>query len=79
MSYSPLLVNLIESLRCMPGVGRKSAQRIAFHLYYIEEWTIPEIAEVLDCRAGTVKSHLNRAREKVKKDREVLQWQMRSA
>ncbi|MDJ0709884.1 MAG: recombination mediator RecR [Woeseiaceae bacterium] len=32
MSYSPLLVNLIEGLRCMPGVGQKSAQRIAFHL-----------------------------------------------
>jgi recombination protein RecR len=32
MSYSPLLVNLIEALRCMPGIGRKSAQRIAFHL-----------------------------------------------
>jgi len=32
MSYSPLLIRLIESLRCMPGVGRKSAQRIAFHL-----------------------------------------------
>lgn len=56
----------------------KGPQRIAFHLYYIEEWTIPEITEVLECRAGTVKSHLNRAREKVKKDREVLQWQMRS-
>ena len=32
MSYSPLLLRLIESLRCMPGVGQKSAQRIAFHL-----------------------------------------------
>ncbi|MEO1202046.1 MAG: recombination mediator RecR [Pseudomonadota bacterium] len=32
MSYSPLLVELIESLRCMPGIGQKSAQRIAFHL-----------------------------------------------
>lgn len=32
MSYSPLLVRLIDALRCMPGVGRKSAQRIAFHL-----------------------------------------------
>ena len=32
MSYSPLLINLIEALRCMPGIGRKSAQRIAFHL-----------------------------------------------
>ena len=32
MAYSPLLVNLIDALQCMPGVGRKSAQRIAFHL-----------------------------------------------
>jgi len=32
MSYSPLLVRLIDGLRCMPGVGKKSAQRIAFHL-----------------------------------------------
>ena len=32
MSYSPLLIRLIEGLRCMPGVGQKSAQRIAFHL-----------------------------------------------
>mgnify|MGYP001556183684 FL=1 len=32
MSYSPLLMRLIEGLRCMPGVGQKSAQRIAFHL-----------------------------------------------
>lgn len=32
MKYSPLLEQLIESLRCLPGVGRKSAQRMAFHL-----------------------------------------------
>jgi len=32
VSYSPLLIRLIDALRCMPGVGRKSAQRIAFHL-----------------------------------------------
>ncbi|NOR36531.1 MAG: recombination protein RecR [Woeseiaceae bacterium] len=32
MAYSPLLVRMIDALRCMPGVGRKSAQRIAFHL-----------------------------------------------
>ncbi|MEC7860644.1 MAG: recombination mediator RecR [Pseudomonadota bacterium] len=32
MSYSPLITHLIESLLCMPGIGRKSAQRIAFHL-----------------------------------------------
>ena len=32
MSYSPLLIRLIDALRCMPGIGQKSAQRIAFHL-----------------------------------------------
>lgn len=32
MSFSPLLVKLIDALRCLPGVGQKSAQRIAFHL-----------------------------------------------
>lgn len=32
MSYSPILTQLIDGLRCMPGIGQKSAQRIAFHL-----------------------------------------------
>lgn len=32
MSGSTLLDNLIEALRCLPGVGGKSAQRMAFHL-----------------------------------------------
>jgi recombination protein RecR len=30
--YSPLLTQLIDALRCLPGVGPKSAQRMAFHL-----------------------------------------------
>ncbi|ACA31942.1 recombination mediator RecR [Histophilus somni] len=32
MQSSPLLENLIEHLRCLPGVGPKSAQRMAYHL-----------------------------------------------
>ncbi|HCH32063.1 MAG TPA: recombination protein RecR [Oceanospirillaceae bacterium] len=32
MAFSPLIDDLIESLRCLPGVGRKSAQRMALHL-----------------------------------------------
>jgi len=32
VSYSPLLIHLIETLCCLPGIGRKSAQRIAFQL-----------------------------------------------
>lgn len=32
MSQSPLLDELIEAFRCLPGVGPKSAQRMAFHV-----------------------------------------------
>ena len=32
MKFSPSLQNLIESLRCLPGVGPKSAQRMTLHL-----------------------------------------------
>jgi recombination protein RecR len=32
MSASPLINRLIEALRCLPGVGPKSAQRMAYHL-----------------------------------------------
>jgi recombination protein RecR len=32
MASEPLLNQLIESLRCLPGVGPKSAQRMALHL-----------------------------------------------
>ena len=32
MSDKPLLEQLVESLKCLPGVGPKSAQRMAFHI-----------------------------------------------
>jgi recombination protein RecR len=32
MSASPLIHQLMEALRCLPGVGHKSAQRMAYHL-----------------------------------------------
>lgn len=32
MSDQPLLKSLIDALRCLPGVGPKSAQRMAFYL-----------------------------------------------
>ena len=32
MEFSPLINRLIEDLRCLPGVGPKSAQRMAFQL-----------------------------------------------
>ncbi len=32
MSFSPLIDELVNSLRCLPGVGAKTAQRMALHL-----------------------------------------------
>lgn len=32
MVFAPSLDRLIDALRCLPGVGAKSAQRMAFHL-----------------------------------------------
>lgn len=32
MSHSPLTSRLIDALRCLPGVGPKSAQRMAYHI-----------------------------------------------
>ncbi len=32
MSFSPLIQELVDALRCLPGVGPKSAQRMALHL-----------------------------------------------
>ena len=52
----------------------RGPQQISFHLYYIEDWSVERIAEVLGCSEGAVKSHLNRARVKIRADREVYQW-----
>lgn len=32
MQAEPILQDLMQALRCLPGVGQKSAQRMAFHL-----------------------------------------------
>lgn len=32
MKFSPLVQELIQAFKCLPGVGAKSAQRMAFHL-----------------------------------------------
>jgi recombination protein RecR len=32
MQFEPILQQLMQALRCLPGVGQKSAQRMAFHL-----------------------------------------------
>ena len=47
MSLSPLISRLIEALRCLPGVGPKSAQRMAFHLLERNREAAGELARVI--------------------------------
>jgi recombination protein RecR len=44
---SKLLTDLIEALRCLPGVGGKSAQRMAFHLLERERERGLKLADAL--------------------------------
>jgi RNA polymerase sigma factor (sigma-70 family) len=49
-----------QAVRLLP---RRQAQAVA--LYYMEGYSVREIAEVLDCTEGTVKTHLSRARDAI--------------
>ena len=61
MLYPPSLHRLIEALRCLPGVGPKSAQRMAFHLLERDRDGAREIGAAL---AGAVErlAHCSRCR-----------------
>ena len=48
MALSPLIGRLIEALRCLPGVGPKSAQRMAFHLLERNREAGLELARVIE-------------------------------
>ena len=48
MSQSPLLLQLIDALRCLPGVGPKSAQRMAFHLLERDRDGARKLSRALD-------------------------------
>lgn len=61
MSFSPLLVQLIDALRCMPGVGRKSAQRIAFHILERDRGGAQELSRALAEAAQNI-GHCKRCR-----------------
>ena len=47
MRYSPALARLVDALRLLPGVGPKSAQRMAFHLLERRRDGAMELAEAL--------------------------------
>lgn len=47
MSFSPLINQLIESLRCLPGVGQKTAQRMAFSLLSHQREKAKQLAQAI--------------------------------
>jgi recombination protein RecR len=54
MLYPPSLIRLIEALRYLPGVGPKSAQRMAFHLLEKDRQGGASIAEALQNALSSV-------------------------
>lgn len=61
MSYSKRVERLIQALRCMPGVGPKSAQRIAFQLLERDRPGARELADALQDASDNVQ-HCERCR-----------------
>ncbi|WP_076409123.1 recombination mediator RecR [Shewanella sp. UCD-KL12] len=68
MKFSPLVDELIQSLKCLPGVGPKSAQRMAFQLLERDRKAGQSLGEALSkamsdvghcqaCRTFTEESH----------------------
>ena len=54
MAFSPLTSRLVEALRCLPGVGPKSAQRMALHLLERNREGARELARALEEAAALV-------------------------
>jgi len=54
MLYPPSLTRLIDALRCLPGVGPKSAQRMAFHLLERDREGARALARALTDAIGSI-------------------------
>ena len=54
--YSPLLNQLIDALQCLPGVGVKSAQRMAFHLLDKDRDGAGRLSNVLDAAMSSIRN-----------------------
>lgn len=50
----PALDGLIDALRCLPGVGQKSAQRMAFHLLQHDRVAASRLARALDIAVADI-------------------------
>ncbi|MCK5649621.1 MAG: recombination protein RecR [Gammaproteobacteria bacterium] len=82
MAHSPLIKQLIDSLRSLPGVGAKSAQRMAYHLLERDRQGARKLSHALN-QAAELVGHCQSCRilteyefcdicQSAKRDRQVL-------
>ena len=55
MSHSSSLESLVEALRCLPGVGPKSAQRMAYYLMQRDRQGAQQLADALQLALGALR------------------------
>ena len=67
MSFSPLIVQLMDALQCLPGVGPKTAQRMMLHLLERGRDDARKLATALQQAAAGV-GHCQRCRTLTEKD-----------
>lgn len=89
MQTSPLLTQLMEALRCLPGVGPKSAQRMVFTLLQRDRSggmrlaqaltrAMSEIGHCADCRTFTNRKSVTSVRIRVvRKTVKSAWWRVR--
>lgn len=61
MSFSPLIDELVSSFRCLPGVGAKTAQRMALHLLERDRSGASLLAKAIENAVANV-GHCQRCR-----------------
>lgn len=54
MAYSPLLRHLLQALQCLPGVGARTSQRMAFHLLQQDREGARQLAGALADAIGKI-------------------------
>ena len=56
--FEPPVQHLIDELARLPGIGRKSAQRLAFHLLAVEKADAERLAQaIVELREQVLQRH----------------------
>ena len=74
-ALDPLPASNAEFWRVVRALPQRQAQAVA--LYYLEDLSIAQTAQVLDCAEGTVKAHLAKARRTLARRLRLEGWEQR--